>query len=233
MLVSPYINTFINAVSRSDHLKLIGIIVVIWSVIPFFTDEDFYLNEAVTFFAVYIIGAYLGKYPDNFLSKKRNAEILTVSCIVFLAVGTLAFGIAGKYISAFSNLSPHLYTRMSPLSLGLSAGLLVTFSKLKIKSGFINKVSSCVFAVYLIHENPYTYPFLWKKYLNGAHFVHTDFWFLHMILCTVAVFTVSILIEMLRKKILDKPTNLLIDKAYDKICLIIDEKIKPITQKLK
>ncbi len=227
MLISPYINIFINAVSRENHLKLIGIIVIMWSVIPFITDKDFYLNEVLTFFSVYIIGAYLGKYPDNFWAKKRNSEILLAVCVSLLLMLTLIFGLLGRHISAFSNLSPHLFTRMSPLSIGLAVGLIMTFSKMKIKSSFINKVSSCVFAVYLLHENPYTYPVLWKKYLKAAYYVGTKYWFVHMIICTVAVFTACIVIEMIRKKAIEKPVSKLIDKTYDGVAAFINNRIKP------
>ena len=104
MLLSPYINKFIAAVSRTDHLKLIAVMIVMWSIIPFITDQDFYFNEVITMIMIYIIGAYLGKYSDNVLKKGRNAELLTVICSALLAVSVVVCGVAGKYVSAFKNL---------------------------------------------------------------------------------------------------------------------------------
>ena len=232
MLLSPYINKFIAAVSRADHLKLIAVMIVLWGVIPFFTDQDFYFNEVITVIMLYIIGAYLGKYSDNVLAKGRNAEILTVICSVLLAGGVLACGIAGKYVPAVKNLSPHFYVRLSPLVIGLAAGLLATFTKMNFRSGFINKVASCTFAVYLIHYNPYFCSVLWKKYLKSVDYVYTKYWFLYLLISTVVVFAACIIIEFIRKSTIEKPLNNLAGKIYDKAEKFVIKIIDSIKKKI-
>ena len=232
MLLSPYINKFIAAVSRTDHLKLIAVMLVLWSIIPFITDQDFFFNEIITMIMIYIIGAYLGKYPDNILKKGRNAELLTAVCATILVGSTFACGIAGKYVSTFRNLSSHFYTRLSPLVIGLTTGLLITFSKMNFKIGFVNKIASCTFAVYLIHESPFVYPVLWKKYLRAADYVYSKYWFAHMLISTVLVFAVCIIIELIRKSTIEKPLNKLAGRAYDKIEGFVIKTIDSVKKKL-
>ena len=232
MLLSPYINTCINSISRQNHLKLIFIMVILWSIIPFFTDQDYYSNNITSLIMLYIIGAYLGKYPDNLLGRKKNAEILTVVSVVILVGITLALGLAGKYVPLFRNLSPHFYTSLSPLALSFSVGILMTFSKMKFRSSFINKAAACTFGVYLIHENPNFYPVLWKKYLHSAYFVNTKYWFVYMILCTVLVYVVCSVIEYIRKNTIAKPLEKFAGRLYDKTADFISGIIESVKKKL-
>lgn len=50
----------------------------------------------------------------------------------------------------------------NPLTILSALGLLVTFSKIKITSKFINQLAKSCFAVYIIHFNPFIFPYFKK-----------------------------------------------------------------------
>lgn len=87
-------------------------------------------------------------------------------------------------------------------------------------SKIINNISSCVFGIYLIHDNPNVRLLLWNNIFNGSKFTNSYFLILYMILSVLIIFMISLLIELTRKYTIEK-FNIkyldIISKQYYKI----------------
>lgn len=77
---------------------------------------------------------------------------------------------------------------------------------LKINIGYnriINIISSALFGVYLIHDNSYVRPFLWKTIFNNAWF-KSNLFIPYSIMVIALVFIICIAIEFFRIYVLEK-----------------------------
>lgn len=211
-IFTPYINKFLKYITRNTHLKLIITMLIIWSIIPTFTPSDMYGNVVVQFFMLYLIGAYIRLYPDNLLSRKKTITIILVSiCIILLLLSTIILDSIHKY-------SSDLYSRSSILIVILAVGILTMFLKVNISyNKIINTIGGCTFGVYLIHDNNYVRSWLWIDFLKNYSYANSEFLIIRIILSVIIVFVVCIIIEFLRKKVIEKSFMILVDKYYDRL----------------
>ena len=107
-ILAPYINILLNNLSRRWHLQLVVISLILFSVLPTFTNQTFYGNELVQFVLFYSIGAYLRKYKNNFFSNKKNAWFVLIGCSVVIIVSIIAFDLLSTQWSLFGKYSKHL-----------------------------------------------------------------------------------------------------------------------------
>ena len=70
-LFHPYINVMINNLNKKDLIKLISLSLIVFSVLNFITGQLYYFNELIQLIIIYLIGAYYGKYKDNYLNKNK------------------------------------------------------------------------------------------------------------------------------------------------------------------
>lgn len=76
---------------------------------------------------------------------------------------------------------------------------------------FINRLASCTFGVYLIHDSRYIRPILWNDIFPNDGFITVFSALLVLLLETVTVFAVCTGIELLRQ-IIEKPIFKIIDE---------------------
>lgn len=216
-ILSDYINMFINNFDQRDLKKFIILCFIIFSVIPFLTGMRLIKNDGYNFFHfifLYIVGAYLHKYPlkNSHLFNKLSLNgyrffliILFVICSTYSYLlydfGSLHHfsGNLFNYITNVLYLSQDSYT--TPIVIIQTICYFEFFKSLKFKSKFINFISSCVFGIYLFHENTYLRIHLYKllKVDNGGFYGRRIF--INVIIAFVIIFVSGIIIELIRKVI--------------------------------
>ena len=87
-LLSPYINILINNLDQKQHRNLLILLIVMYSVIATITNQETFSNTGfsiVHFIFLYILGAYLKKYPikenihfKNYSEKKKFLIFLSI-----------------------------------------------------------------------------------------------------------------------------------------------------------
>lgn len=100
--------------------------------------------------SIYLLGRYLRLYPIQMLEDKA---VLFYIVTIFLIAIIVELGL-GKVGNALRMLRYD-----SPLVILSSVSLLLSINKIKFQSKFINLLASASFAVYIIHFNPYVYPY--------------------------------------------------------------------------
>lgn len=220
-VLSPYINIIINKLNQQEHRKLIIIMFIVFSLIPTITNQRTFANDGFTlihFIFVYIIGAYLGKYPikenihfKNFSNRKRR----------WLFIGIFLFmGIFNFLLFRFSNTSlieskdaiindigrlinRAVFSYQFPTILIQSIAYFLVFETFKIKSKIINLISSGVFAIYVITENLYVRDYMYLKLGILKYYVAFDYKIIPKVfLYSIIIFIVCVIAELIRKIII-------------------------------
>lgn len=216
ILISPYINIMLDKLSQQEHRKLVLLLVVMFSIIPTITNQHTFSNygfSIIHFVFVYILGAYLKKYPINeniHFQYYSNKKKIAIFICAFLFCGIFNFLLYefckniiqinnNNFIVYMSNcITENMFNYQNPILIVQSISYFLIFETLKVKNKLINLLASNIFAIYIITENPYIrgwmYSFLgYDKVFLGPNII------LKTIIYSIIVFIICILIELLRK----------------------------------
>lgn len=214
-LLSPFINKIIDNISKKQHLILLIILFIVFSILPTYSNEEFFMighgYSLYSFIFIYLIGAFLGKYKID----------IKVKCLIPIFIGTILLNILQYYVGWHfiyvnnsllyylgESLANSVLDYSNPLIIIQAISFFLLFTKISIKSKFINFISSCVLGVYLIHDNEvfrgiYSNLFIFKNSLNVI---------LIGIAFTIIIFISCTIIEIIRKQLFKFIYNLKICK---------------------
>ncbi|MBQ4565979.1 MAG: acyltransferase [Oscillospiraceae bacterium] len=213
-LLSPFLNLFLESVSKTGLRKLLLLAGVLWVLIPTFTRMQMGGNKLTHFMFLYLIGAYFRKYPENLFSRKGLRRLVTLASFALLFLSTLAFEVLGTKWSIFDSHGKFFFESNTLLVMGASLGL---FSMAIYGKAFfnplINGIAGCTFGVYLIHDNPAVRKLLWRQLLPHGAYMDSPFLIVGMLFSVTAVFLLCTGIEYLRQKTLAKPMLFLYEKV--------------------
>lgn len=205
-LFTPYINRFLLSLSQKEMKRLIGLMVLLWSFLPMIPGTKLYGTELLQLFMLYCIGAWLRLYPKSSLCNRKNVLVGMLSLAVLLMLG-LYFYIHVLHIDTY-----YLRARHSLLIVGFSTCLVSFFANLRpIHIPWVNWLAGSMFGVYLIHDNPFVRPLVWK-WLHAREHANDPALFLYMLLCTAVIIGVCVLIDKVKAALIDRPLNRLADR---------------------
>lgn len=223
-LISPILNKVINNSSQKYLRTIILILFIIISLGSTFSMDIFIDTKTgrslSTFVLLYFIGAYIRKYPIDFsyfmkpFTKKAKRLIyflIFISCAIISTFCWIGYNhlvglgnIAGEVgsILGFAHIS-----YASPIVILQSIAYILFFNTLDLKSKIINKIAGCSLAVYLISENIYIRQMLYDKIgLTEITVINLSL-LVKLIILTIIIFTLCIIIEMLRQWVFKKIYN--------------------------
>ena len=203
-ILSPYINIVIRSLNKNQHRVLILISLCMFC----FYGDVFQVDNGFTFIwfiFLYIIGAYIRIYglPPAFFD--INGWTYLFFCLLpvifysFLDIN--GYIIMGQYNNIYV--------------LFLSIFLFSAFNKLCIKNQkiitAISLLSPYTLGVYLIHDNQYVRPFIWRYIIE---FSQSNLFIVYLLLYCIFIFIVCTVIDSIRLKIFDiLKINTLINKT--------------------
>ncbi len=219
-LLAPYINILIEKLNQTEHRKFIILLFVMFCIIPTMTAQKTFANTGFTlthFIFLYILGAYLKKYPikeNTHFKNYSDAKKFIIFFSVFISFGIVNYLILyisesillanpGNFMTYICEaINKNAYYYENPLIIIQSISYFLMFETFKFKSKIINYISSSIFAVYVITENPMIlgkmYYFLKINTYEGKIFNGFDI-ILKMFFVSLCVFAACITIESLRK----------------------------------
>lgn len=214
-MLSPYINRMLKAGSgtkaRNSNGMMITLMFILWSIFPTFTSANWNGTELPLFVMLYCIGAYIRLYPDNFV--RRNSHWLVIGGFVSWILLAVVCNILGVWMPIFSVHVTYFYSKTSVLTILLATFLVSYAGKHERFSGsVINRVASNVFAVYLLTDNSLIRYQIWDHWFPGKDYVESPILILHMGVVTMILFTISIVIEEIRKVTYGKAVEFMINK---------------------
>lgn len=219
-LLIPFLNIFVKALDRRQHLILALLLITVYTILP--TARMYVSFNYVTWFIVlYLIASYIRIYDGFGRFSHRTWSWIT------LASATLACAsIVGMYFlykkGYYSGYSPYFFVADSNklLALALSLSSFMWFKTLRIPySAIINAVGASTFGVLLIHANSDVMrQWLWKDTVDCVgHFGHSALSTLIFAASVVVIiFAVCSLIDHCRSRILEplllEPSNSLLSR---------------------
>ena len=213
LLLSPYVNIFIRNASKRQLLSCISIMLVLWCILPTLTEISMYGTELPQFVMLYLLGAYLRKYPDSILRTPKFRRWLIVCSTVLLFTSSAALRYLNNHVFTSYIFERKYYGRTSFLIIGMAIGMFSTAVYHKPWSNkIVNAIGSCTLGVYLFHDNPLIKTTLWKVWVNNNAFYDSHIFILRILFSIAAVYAVCTIIEFLRQKLFARPMEYLLEK---------------------
>ena len=231
---SPFLNRLIEKMSKKEFQILLMICLIVFSVLPTISMQIMVPIEKghslMSMVFMYLLGAYFCYYPiqksrilkEN--TRRKNQLLFLLGFIMFVTIHflLLCFGnilMTGGEISQYfgETIQFSFLSYGNPFVIVSSLMYFFWFGTLKIKSKFINRVSSLTLGVYLIHDNPYMRQWLYPLlgFVKGK--VYTSVFILGKVfLCAIMIFIVCAIIEWMRQLLFKGINHLKITKWVQK-----------------
>lgn len=234
----PFINKGILSMNKKTFQKMIIVMFIVFSIVPAVTGGEFFFNNGFSlyqFIFLYILGAYLRKYPIDksyifkIMSKNMYKIVLFTIFFVCLISNYVLYSYADSISwinSGFKTISNYIrWTSLNyscPFVIIQSIAYFLYFGTLDFKSKFINKIASLTFGIYLIHDNNFMRRniYIWLKIDNGP--IYSYNFIIYMLIIAIVIFVACMLIEFIRQTCCRKIQNIkfiqiIKDKYYNYI----------------
>ena len=201
-LLIPYINRIIISVNNKQ-LSLIILINLfffyIWPTVYTNVTVNDYGYGITNFVTLYLIGAYIKKYKNDYYCKFFPI-LLYILCAIITTIYSC-------YVDAKDS-----YAYNQIFNLIGSIALFLTFKNISIKSNkIINWLATYTFSTYIIHENIFFAPILYIDLFNCNQFYNSYLILFNLFYTIIGIYCICIIIELIRrlilKKILDDKIN--------------------------
>ena len=204
-LLIPYLNILINQLNQKQYMRLLGIVLVIYTIIPSVPKMSITFNYVSWFCIIYLIGAFIRLYGDQITFLARH---IGVKCIASFGIATASI-VVGTFFSNANNIRYWYFVTDSNKFLALVPAVFafIWFKNLKMSySRVINTVAASTFGVLMIHANSDAMrQWLWRDLLHNADMYNSNYFVLHMFGCTIGIFVVCTLIDMIRIRLVERP----------------------------
>lgn len=201
-LLISYLNKLINSLDK-EKLKILIIINTLFFYVWFTIFTNTTIKDGgygiINFINLYLIGAYIKKYKDEYVPKYKTI-IIYISCAIITTL-----------LSCFTTRSAFAYNTIFNL-IG-SIALFLTFKNLNIKNNkVINYLSTFTFSTYIIHENSFITKFLYRTIFKCDKYYNSSFIVINLLYTIIGIYVICIIFEIIRRFIMNK-----IDKKIDNI----------------
>lgn len=199
-LISPILNTFIENAKPNVARNAVLLFVFLDVALGWFED---YLHFAggyslAHFMVIYLIARYIRVYGGKMFSLNKGWDLL-----IYLGISILT----PVFVIWASQAAPSLWHRCGKLFLYNSPLVIIStvyfclfFTKLNMRSNFINFVGASSFAVYLIHADELVAYRYMKDFCNNMFLGHDILYFSAvMAMMIVALFVTAVIFDQPRK----------------------------------
>ena len=232
MILSPYLNKFIKMIGKDVQQKLILVLIFMWSIIMMvFPKSDLGFSNLGWFILLYLIASYIRLYINVSSNYKCHLKRLFIGFAIYL-VSILIFNLVGNMLNNkfLLKYSVYLANPKSLLLLFISVELLMMFLSMKKWSNkFINVIATATLGVYLIHDNNFVRPYLWKHLLNNQSMYHSEYLIIHAICSIILVYVICTIIDLLRQMTIEK----LYEAFWDRYGIFMNNKLYLLFNKIK
>ena len=225
-LIHPFLNKLLHGLSKTEYQYLILMMVLCWSIIPTATTQLFESNSLLWFVTLYGIAGYVNLYGGNQkLQSKHYFSLYFMVLIITYTVSTTFLFLGTKKEEWSTHAIDFFEIERLPILL-MAITLFMGFVTLKMNyHKWINMIASATFGVYLIHDSSYIRYYLWTNIFKINQYQDSTFLILYSILVVFILYVSCTMIELIRKKLVEKPYMLFVNhytyyflKSFKIIC---------------
>ncbi len=211
-LIHPILNKFLTSLNKDIYVYLIAILILLFSILPTFVPLIWvWWWPLLIFIILYAIAWYIKLYKPPILNNRK--WLLRAILILIISYSTtVIFSLIWIYIPKINNYIFYFYWKDTITIVLLSITLFLFFLNNNLKyNKYINLIASCTFWIYLIHDNIFIRHWLWVDVFKNSNYQDTIYLIPYSIFVCIFVFFVCVLIDLIRKKIIEKYYLKLID----------------------
>ncbi|WP_040455876.1 acyltransferase [Limosilactobacillus coleohominis] len=208
LICMPFLNKIINSFSKRRIKQLIITLTILWSIVPTllailptkpdFSTDSIGFSGGTFFLLLYLIGAYIKKNGRDIRTSK---SLFYLVCIIIFSVFLTSLGVQTR--QSFKVLSL-VSTIFNPISLIVAIFIFSFFTKFNFHSVLINYISGSMFGVYLIHDNTFLRPYIWKQLVNASKITQANSFISFALVSSIEVFVICLMIDIIFRRILLK-----------------------------
>ena len=216
MLFSPFLNKFIKGLSKNTLLKLLLLVIIIWSIYPTFTGaslmygDSFGYGYMVWFIVLYFIGAFIRLHLDINQFNSKKLFVLFIASIALLYLGSAILGQLGILFNIGHLINGdtiyRFFTRENKFFVLTTSVIffLIFLKRKEFSNKYINYIAGSALGVYLIHDNVFVKEYLWKSLINVSSYYHSPNLWIVAIISIVGVYLVCTGIDIIRRETVEK-----------------------------
>ena len=222
-VISPILKVTVKKLNRK-YLKFFLIFFGIFLIISLFTKVSI-LGRLFMFIYIYIIIAYLSKYPKNYISKNYKK----LSIIAFtVTIGSILISYYIMKINNNSLESEAIYKTIisisSPLMVIDAILLYLIFKNITFNGNrLIKTIGSSTLGIYIIHEHDYFHHILFDYVFKRSTLHYSKFLFIKCISSCVIIFLICSVLSIVTIKILNISLYKILDRIEIKYLNRIDD----------
>ena len=212
-LFIPFLNLFIQDLSKRNYHKLLLFLLVFYTLLPSFGIAIAF-NYVTWFSVVYLIAAYIRLHPVPAFSNCRFWFISSVVCFFASCASILGFAFGFRkgvyWFLADSN---------KILAVATAISFFLFFKNIKLKyNPIINLFAQSVFGVLLIHANSDAMrQWLWIDTLQNKRFFDSPWLVLHAFGSVIGVYLICTAIDQIRIHLIENPFFNRFGNTFDRI----------------
>ena len=211
--LSPFLNRFINTVSKKEYIRFLLTALTLWSIIPtlfgvFYNSTEIYFNMAesmlyynrlIWFIIIYFVGAYIRLYPIKAFDNIKNSLVFSAAVFGFMELSIVAIEMLSGFFGKLGTTEPAYFwpPNSVPMFL-LSVGVFNIFLKTEVPHNkLINLLASTTLGIYLLHDGILN-EYLWENVFKNASHQESPYLILYILGTAIIVFAVCAVIDLLR-----------------------------------
>lgn len=188
-----------------------------YSVLPAFKIVTFFSNAPILFFVfVYAIGGYLRLHGASLRTAGQHKRYLRcfLAMVLLVLASILVLDAVGLLLHKDAFLKESARLTMI-LTIPLAVSLFLYFlTRPYFFSATINRIAGTVLGIYLIHDNQLMRTLIWDYIFPNLDYLHSSWYVLFFISKVLAVFAICSAIELLRKRYVEQPMSVLLDRCW-------------------
>lgn len=205
ILASPFLNIILSWKRTKLKNLLILMFFLIFVLSMLYINMDTKLCVFFSFIFFYLFVGYYKKYLHENINLNKYLLLLfgfivycsLVFCKFYCIVNNndLILKIINSYISDYH----------CAVNLIISFSIFYFFLNTKIKTNkIINYISTSTLIVYIVHQAPGFYEYLWFNIYHFDKIIHSSYYFLFVVLIPVSLYLVCLFVEFFRKKFIQR-----------------------------
>lgn len=209
LLISPLLNAAVSSCKKGTLQVFLIFYGILLSFKPtFFFEGNYFSEDVLVFFYIWIFIGYIKKYPIKILERKIITGPLALFMYLIISV---SFGVS-VYIYDFD------YSKISVLSLSCYRDIFYTipnfmialltfcfFKNLNIKPNkWINRIGKTTFGIYIIHQTPVFWKNIWFDLLFREYVNKSEQYLSAVMFSIISTFIVCMIIEDIRIHTIDR-----------------------------
>lgn len=209
-LLIPFINKTLLNITSKQHLVLIGLLLVLFSIWPFvlpFPPMDDYGFSFNHFIVLYIIISYFRLHVKD-ISVIRCWRIFILSSLIIWLLGHINVS-----ISILATMKVMALAHNSPFKIAACISLFFIFLNHNWYNKYINYLATGAFAVYVIHGEFNIMQWIFETLFDGKLYQNGWIWLPHWLLTIILIYIICFILNLFVKQTIGR----LFGKLFDKI----------------